>query len=64
MKPTQERLLYEELAQELVTPERFGRQAVQATVIHLPLPEISRIYGLQDAKKGLDAHDEPPRQAA
>lgn len=41
-----EALKYEELAVELVQPERFASPAMKAAVVlHLPLPEIVRIYG-------------------
>lgn len=34
-----------ELANKLVSPERYGNPAVQASVLlHLPLPEIARVY--------------------
>jgi hypothetical protein len=50
MKASQEKILYEELAQTLVTPERFSPE--EAFVNHLgevavespDLPETSRVY--------------------
>lgn len=42
MKPKQERLMYEELATLLVTPERFGKVAEASG--QLVLPELARIY--------------------
>lgn len=48
-KPSQEKLLYEELARELVTPERYGKIAVEPEV---HLPEIARVYELPPFRNG------------
>ena len=52
MRPTQEQILYEELAKELVTEERFSPVTYAAKVLNLPLPEIARVYELPPFRNG------------